>query len=64
MSSEARVLKTVFRLGVSWAEAHSSEKGARVVRMPCLPTTPSPGLLEPAHLQPCVLGLRPALAPS
>lgn len=37
MSSEARALKTAFRLGGSWAEEHSSEKEVNVIGCPCLP---------------------------
>lgn len=37
MSSEARALKTAFRLGGCWAQEHSSEKEANVTEYPCLP---------------------------
>lgn len=44
MSSEARVLKTVFKLGGSEAEAHSSEKETRIVGLLGWQTTLSAGL--------------------
>ena len=47
MSSEARVLKTVFKLGGSEAEAHSSEKETRIVGVLGWQTTPSAGLHTP-----------------
>ena len=47
MSSEARVLKTVFKLGGSEAEAHSSEKETRMVGVLSWQTNPSAGLPTP-----------------
>lgn len=63
MSSEARVLKTLFRVGGSWAEEHSSEK-TRVTGVPLLATTLPAELLGLAHQRPCGPGLHPVLAPS
>lgn len=55
MSSEAKVLKTVFKLGGSWPKAHSSEKEARTVRVTLLADHPfrrAPGTCSPATLRP------------
>ena len=63
MSSDARVLKTVFKLGGSEAEAHSSEKDKNC-GVAWLADNPFRWTPNTAHLQLCVPGLHQAVPPS